>query len=141
VFHAIHLRAFTVFVFDVRSERPDFISRMTSRMTSRLTRGQRNFALALIALATLWAWSPALGVIIADAIADFGGCAGDEGRVHPCVIAGHDFGEYIYHLTVSGWMMLVTWPFMLLSFPVWIVIIIRWWRARKMAVDVKPPAR
>jgi MFS family permease len=102
----------------------------TAPKTSRLTRGQRAFVLALIILATLWAWSPFLGVVVAGIIADYGGCVGNEGGVHPCVIGGHDYGQYIYRLTVGGWMMLVTWPFMLASIPVWIVIIIRWRRGR-----------
>ena len=52
------------------------------------------------------------------------GCKVDEGSVHPCIINGHDYGQLLYTLGVSGWFMLVTLPIGALAGAAWLVALI-----------------
>jgi hypothetical protein len=54
--------------------------------------------------------APVISVVFASVIANANGCVVDEGSVHPCLIAGSDWGETLYTLGVLGWLMLVTLP-------------------------------
>ena len=40
---------------------------------------------------------------VAFEIAGLAHCQLDEGNIHPCYIAGHDFGELLYGMGVMGW--------------------------------------
>ena len=38
-------------------------------------------------------------------IANMYGCKVDEGSAHPCIINGHDYGEFLYSLGVMDWLL------------------------------------
>ena len=77
-------------------------------------------AFAFIAIFTLW---PIASIFAAAMIADANGCRVDEGSVHPCMVLGSDWGETLYTMGVLGWLMLVTVPFGLGAFIVWLIIL------------------
>jgi ABC-type Fe3+ transport system permease subunit len=54
--------------------------------------------------------APVISAVIASVLANANGCVVDEGSIHPCLIAGSDWGENLYTLGVLGWLMLVTLP-------------------------------
>ncbi|MEO8205287.1 MAG: hypothetical protein ABI615_03845 [Chthoniobacterales bacterium] len=70
-------------------------------------------AYALIALWTLW---PVVSVCLAFFMAWLGNATVDEGSMHPCIIAGHDYGETVYTLFVLGWFGMWTIPTGVLAF-------------------------
>ena len=72
-----------------------------------------------LAIATILAWLPALLLTIAMVASDLTGCQVDEGSAHTCLVAGFDVGELLYTLAVSGWLMLVTLPFMAATAIAW----------------------
>lgn len=82
--------------------------------------------LALLAVITLIAASPILGVIFAGVVASALHCPLDEGSVHPCFYRGHDIGPTLYDLGVLGWLMLVTIPILFFALVSWIGIAIVW---------------
>ncbi len=88
-------------------------------------------ALALIILVAL---APVFAVILCSAIANAYGCKVDEGSIHPCMIHGKDYGEQLYALGVSGWLMLATLPAGALAAAIWLVALILHrssWRKRQ----------
>jgi hypothetical protein len=65
----------------------------------------------------------------------------DEGSVHPCIINGHDYGEFLYSLGVMGCFMLVTIPGGLVAFVGWLIFLILHrvaWRKR-ISAGTPPP--
>jgi hypothetical protein len=94
------------------------ISTMASppRSTGRL------LAFITLCVLTVVGWAPLLGVLASSLFASSFGCTLNEGNLHPCVVAGIDFGGLLYTGFVGGWLMLVTWPFMLLTLVIWIVL-------------------
>lgn len=84
-------------------------------------------------MVTVLGWAPLAAVLATDLFASVFGCTVNEGRAHPCVVAGVDFGELLYVGGVSGWFMLVTWPLMLLSLLAWFVLGIRFIMRRVQA--------
>lgn len=81
---------------------------------------------------TLVALGPLLSAGSAGAIAAQFGCTLNEGDVHPCVIAGHDWGGTLYAMGVLGWLMLLTiWllPVVLGLWVMWLVALVRARRA------------
>lgn len=85
----------------------------------------------LAAGATLLAGMPFFSVLTAGTVANWRGCRLHEGFANPCVIAGTDWGETLYAMGVMGWLMLVTWPFMLLSLIGWPIHGVMRWRRRR----------
>ena len=65
----------------------------------------------LAVLLLLIALAPVISVVVAGMLANANGCALDEGSVHPCLIAGADWGEALYTMGVAGWLALATLPF------------------------------
>ena len=51
--------------------------------------------------------------------------------VHPCIIAGHDYGQLLYTLGVLGWLMLLTLPAGAFAFAIWVVAL--WFTGRNGA--------
>lgn len=68
---------------------------------------------------TVLAWLPAILVAIAIGVRGLTGCQVDEGNVHPCPVAGYDIGDLLNTFFVSGWLMLATLPFMMLTALIW----------------------
>jgi hypothetical protein len=90
-------------------------------------------ALALIILIAL---APVFAVVLCSVIANAYGCKVDEGSVHPCVINGKDYGEMLYVLGVSGWVMLATLPAGAIAGATWLVALVLHrskWRKRQPA--------
>ena len=73
------------------------------------------YALGLTVIALL-ALAPIISMLIASSIASAHGCVVDEGSVHPCVIAGTDWGETFNTMTVLCWFMFFTLPVGALAF-------------------------
>jgi hypothetical protein len=65
------------------------------------------YALAFASI-VLFAVSPMILAAIASAIAGSAGCALDEGSIHPCVIAGEDWGSTLYTMAMMGWLAIAT---------------------------------
>ncbi len=78
----------------------------------------------VLALIVLVALSPIFSVVLCGVIANAAGCKVDEGSVHPCIIAGHDYGQLLYTLGVLGWLMLVTLPGGAFAFAIWVVALV-----------------
>jgi hypothetical protein len=93
------------------------------------------FALLILLLALL----PVISVAIAATLANLNGCALDEGSVHPCLIAGADWGETLYTLSVLGWLGLATIPFGIAGLGMLLVALLvhrfTWRRARRREIE------
>ncbi len=71
--------------------------------------------------------SPLLPVAGASLVAEWKGCALDEGNIHPCIILGMDFGEVLYSLGVMGWFLLLSVPLGAMGLCVaiiWLVVVL-----------------
>ena len=81
------------------------------------------------------ALAPVGCVVLAGTIGDINGCKVDEGSVHPCVIAGKDYGQSLYTLGVLGWFMLLTLPAGVVLGLFWLIILlvhrVRWNRRQR----------
>jgi hypothetical protein len=86
---------------------------------------------------TVAAWLPALLLGTAIAVSSVAGCTLNEATIHPCVILGWDAGGLLYTFAVSGWLMLVTLPFMAVTTALWlgrgVYLVVRWLIARRTA--------
>lgn len=76
--------------------------------------------LALLAVTTLLAVAPILGVIFTGVVASTLHCQVDEGSVHACFYSGRDIGPLLYQLGVLGWLMIVTIPILFIALPIWV---------------------
>src|SRR4029077_20507380 len=97
------------------------------------------YLLALLAILA-FAFAPIGSVMLCAGIANAYGCKVDEGSVHPGIINGHDYGEFLYSLGVMGWFMLVTLPGGFFAFVGWLILLIvhrASWR-RRMSVGIPP---
>jgi hypothetical protein len=88
--------------------------------------------LALFALILLLAFGPALATFAAGGIANAAGCELNEGQVNPCVIAGADWGEFLYSLGMMFWFTFFTVPAALALAAFAIVGNLVWFIARKL---------
>ncbi|HEY8576558.1 MAG TPA: hypothetical protein VIL88_09500 [Devosia sp.] len=84
--------------------------------------GMKWYWIALVAI-VLFASFPFISVLIASSLAESHGCVLNEGSVHPCIIAGADWGSALYTMGVLGWLMLATFPIGFVLFLVWLVIL------------------
>lgn len=57
--------------------------------------------------------APMLSVLISSSIASLSGCRVHEGGPTPCYVLGMDIGEPLAIMFVAGWLMLVSWPFLI----------------------------
>jgi hypothetical protein len=62
----------------------------------------------LLALIVLFAIHPILVSMLAGYVARSAGCNVDEGDIHPCVIAGRDYGALLYDMGTYLWAMIFT---------------------------------
>jgi hypothetical protein len=81
----------------------------------------RAFRIAML-IVTVVCVLPLVSLLLSLAIANLAGCALDEGSVHPCVIAGFDFGTALYTMFVFTWLGLLTLPALGLALPLWGVV-------------------
>ncbi len=61
----------------------------------------------------LWVFAGALPLLLtiaAATVANTFGCALDESGVHPCVIAGIDYGEPLAFMGIMFWFSMITFP-------------------------------
>ena len=84
----------------------------------------RPASLAILSCLTLLGFAPLIAAAAASAIALRYGCRLDEGDAHPCVVLGHDVGELLYDMLVLSWLALGTWPIMIVTVVLWIVVAI-----------------
>lgn len=85
----------------------------------------RVLGLVLLCVATLVGWAPVLAILAGAALSSFLGCHVDEGSVHPCMVAGIDVGYPLYIMLVSGWLILGTWPIILMTCVLWLWLLVR----------------
>ncbi len=91
------------------------------------TRGNRR--IWLLALVTLLVWVPALLLGAGLAVASITGCDVHEGFAQACHTWAGDIGGMLYTLTMMGWFMLITLPFMLVTSLLWLALAVFWlWR-------------
>jgi uncharacterized BrkB/YihY/UPF0761 family membrane protein len=98
------------------------------------------YILALVPIVA-FAFAPVGSVVLCAVIANAYGCKVDEGSVHPCIINGHDYGDFLYSLGVMGWLMLVSLPGGLFAFVGWLIFLVLHrvtWRKRT-SNGVPPP--
>ncbi|WKW50370.1 hypothetical protein [Rhodomicrobium lacus] len=90
-------------------------------------RGDRRFvfayALAFAAI-VLFTVSPMILAAIASAIAKNAGCAFNEGSIHPCVIAGEDWGSTLYTMAMMGWLAIATIQIGAMAFAFWFAALV-----------------
>lgn len=79
-------------------------------------------AFITLCVVTLVGWAPLAGVLVSSLVANSFGCTLNEAGTHPCVVAGVDWGGLLGFMFVAGWLMLVTWPLMLLTFVAWMAL-------------------
>ena len=94
--------------------------------------------LLLLGLIVAFALTPVGSVIIAGVVANANGCSLDEGSPHPCVIAGHDYGQTLYTMGVLGWLMLLTLPAGGVARFLWLVLLLfhhSRWKRRAVAAE------
>ena len=98
----------------------------TAPLPARPDRLWKRLAMVALVLVTLISFAPFIALVVAGTAASVLGCQVDEGSVHPCYIGGVDIGEALTTSMVSGWLMFVTWPGMLVSLALWAVVSARW---------------
>lgn len=81
-------------------------------------------AFITLCVLTVVGWAPLAGVLFSGLFAEYFGCTLNEAGTHPCVVAGIDWGGALSLMFVAGWLMLVTWPLMLLTFAAWVALAI-----------------
>ena len=82
------------------------------------------FLLTLLAVITLLAAAPILGVILSQTVAAALHCQVDEGSFHPCLYGGRDIGGVLYDLFVLGWLMILTIPILFIALLTWVGVAI-----------------
>jgi len=85
----------------------------------------KRFGFFVLCGLTLTSFAPVFTLLMSDTVASIMHCPLDEGSTHPCIIGGTDFGDALYTGAVLGWLMLVTWPGMLITIGIWLVLTIR----------------
>lgn len=83
----------------------------------------RLYGFSLLAI-IVFALFPVASVVLAGLIATPAGCELNEAVVHPCIIAGMDFGDLLYAMGVLGWLMIGTIPAGVILFAIWVVVLI-----------------
>lgn len=94
---------------------------------------RRAYLLIPLTGATIVGFAPIFSVIWSALFSGAFGCTLNEGDVHPCVVAGVDYGDALYQGFVAGWLMLIVWPLALIVLVGWIGVagyaFSRWMRA------------
>ena len=85
-----------------------------SPSTRRILKIHAVIAFVVVVVAIL----PAIGALIASAVASANGCVMNEAGAHPCAVLGVDVGGAIAFWAVAPWLLLVTIPAAALLLPV-----------------------
>ena len=105
---------------------------MNIRTTARPSPSRRRRRVILILL--LITWLPVLPFALGLALTSLTGCTVNEAGTHPCPVAGHDIGDLLYTLTMTGWLLIPSLPFMaltlLLSGLQGLLMLLKAWRRR-----------
>lgn len=83
----------------------------------------RIYVIILVVL-VLFALGPVLSVFFTYAVAEANGCTVTEASVHPCLVFGADWGEFLYFTGVVGWLALATLPLGGGAIIVWLVVLL-----------------
>lgn len=86
----------------------------------------------IVAFVLLLSFSPIIISLVAGYIANTNNCILHEGFKNPCIINGHDYGETLYRMGVTGWLVFFTVPmgiFLLVISP-FILKLIRYIKAK-----------
>jgi hypothetical protein len=86
---------------------------MSALETGRPDRSRRRLRVILILMVV--AWLPALPFAAGAALTSLTGCQVNEANTYPCPVAGHDIGELLYGLMMTGWVLIAFLPFMALT--------------------------
>lgn len=97
-----------------------------------MAQATRAFGIGVLIVATVISWIPMLMLVLSIGIASALGCRLDEASVHPRA-AGMDLGPALSDGFMSGWLLLVVWPVMLISQVAWIVLLVRMLRRKYRA--------
>jgi hypothetical protein len=88
----------------------------------------------LMALVSGVAMLPFLAILATVALAALFGCDVNEGGPQACMVLGTDWGGFLSGLLAFGWLGLLTIPFLMGIFLVWLSIeAFVWWRKRRKA--------
>jgi len=85
---------------------------------------------ALIVLVVLACLAPLFSVIATAVISDLYGCVVEQDATRPCLIGGHDYGRELHMLGSMGWLLMLTFPALLGTLAVWLLVETRRWLKR-----------
>ncbi|MEE7447964.1 hypothetical protein MRF4_09095 [Methylobacterium radiotolerans] len=82
-------------------------------------------------------WLPALPFAVGIALTSLTGCTVNEAGTRPCPVDGHDIGDLLYALTMTGWLLIPLLPFMALTLLLTVLqgllMVVEAWRRRRRA--------
>ncbi len=88
----------------------------------------------LMAIVSGVAMLPFLAILATVGLAALFGCDVNEGGPQACMALGTDWGGFLSSLLTFGWLGLVTIPFLMGIFVIWLSIeAFVWWRKRRKA--------
>mgnify|MGYP003525239523 FL=1 len=88
----------------------------------------------MMAIVSGLAMLPFLAILLTIALASLFGCEVNEGGPQACMVFGADWGGFLSGLLTFGWLGLVTIPFLMGIFIIWLSIeAFAWWRNRRKA--------
>jgi hypothetical protein len=91
----------------------------------------KKYYIISLVLIVIVAIAPFALAFLGSAIANTAGCALIEAEVHGCVIQGHDYGETLYAMGMSLWMIIFTAPLAELAVILWATSLIVHLAARR----------
>jgi len=98
----------------------------------------RRVLLPLAVLATLLGWGPIAAVLAAAGIIRITGCELSGAGPRACVVLGVDIGDTLYQMSMSVWLLMLTFPLAILAVPMWVLLIILHLRARSAPTPTVP---
>ena len=84
----------------------------------------RKIGMVALVLLTIGSFAPLVLPLLAFLAADQFGCQ-TGAEPYPCLVGGNDWGEAINVSLMMGWLLVVSWPGMLVSVTIWLVLGIR----------------
>jgi len=87
----------------------------------------------ICALVIVVGLAPLVATLASTEIASLAHCELDEGSVHACIIGGHDVGNALYMMFVSGWYGIFALPYVAGAVAIWTLTVIVGWLRRRFA--------